>query len=92
MQCRDFRRIACSFLDDELLIETNHDVIRHLEECAECRRELTARREMRLKLCSAIAHAPELQMSDEFVKHLRAKLQTQSPRRKLLDIFKKRSK
>jgi len=31
MLCRDFREIACSFLDDELLVETNHDVIKHAE-------------------------------------------------------------
>ena len=33
MRCEDFREIADSFLSDELLVETNHEVVRHLEDC-----------------------------------------------------------
>ena len=66
MHCRDFREIADSFLGDELLIETNHDVIAHLESCADCRRELAARRELRKTLRASFAKAGELQIRDDF--------------------------
>lgn len=87
MQCREFREIACSFLDDELLVETNHEVIRHLETCASCRRELTARRELRHKLRAAITRAPEVRMSDEFVNRLRTQLHGQTRRGRLFGGF-----
>ncbi|MDQ3685474.1 MAG: zf-HC2 domain-containing protein [Acidobacteriota bacterium] len=72
MQCRELREIACSFLDDELLVETNHAVISHLETCAGCRREVVARRELRVKLRAAIKNAPEMQMRPQFIARLRA--------------------
>jgi anti-sigma factor RsiW len=75
MQCRDFREIADSYLSDELLVETNHDVLRHLETCADCRNELTARRELRSKLHEAFQHAPNLQPTDEFGVRLKEQLQ-----------------
>ncbi|MDQ3473929.1 MAG: zf-HC2 domain-containing protein, partial [Acidobacteriota bacterium] len=76
MQCRDFREIADSYLADELLIETNHDMIRHLGSCADCRRELTARRELRSKLRTGFQQEPELQMRAEFAASLHDKLRT----------------
>jgi hypothetical protein len=76
MQCRDFREIADSYLADELLIETNHEVIRHLESCADCRRELSARRELRSKLRQGFQRAAELQMRDEFAGKLHNRLRT----------------
>ena len=75
MQCREFQEIADSYLSDELLIETNHDVISHLENCAACRRELAARRELRATLRAAFAGAEELRVRDEFAAQLRARLQ-----------------
>src|SRR6266853_4806047 len=74
MQCRDFREIADSYLSDELMIETNHEVISHLEGCAECRREMSARRELRGKLRAAFVNAPERQMRAEFGEQLKAQL------------------
>jgi anti-sigma factor RsiW len=74
MQCRDFRELADSYLSDELLVETNHDVIRHLETCPDCRRELAARRELRSKLRTGFENAPDLQMSEEFAGRLTAQL------------------
>ena len=75
MRCRDFREIADSYLGDELAVETNHDVIRHLEGCGDCRRELAARREVRVKLKAAFAGAPEMQVRPEFAGRLRTRLQ-----------------
>ena len=76
MQCRDFREVADSYLIDELLVETNHDVIAHLETCADCCRELAARRELRTILRASFAKAEELQMRDEFATGLHSELRT----------------
>ncbi len=76
MQCRDFREIADSYLSDELLVETNHEVIRHLKSCAECRLELAARRGLRSKLRKGFQQAAELQMRDEFAGNLHNRLRT----------------
>lgn len=78
MHCRDFRELADSYLSDELLVETNHDVLRHLETCAGCRRELTARRELRNKLRAGFENAPDLQPSQEFTARLTAELRAAS--------------
>ena len=74
MQCRDFRGVADSFLSDELLVETNLDVIAHLETCADCRRELAARRALRTILRTAFAKADDLQMPQEFASRLQSDL------------------
>jgi hypothetical protein len=74
MQCRDFREVADSFLSDELLVETNHDVIAHLETCADCRRELAARRALRTILRTSFAKADDLQMPQEFASRLHSEL------------------
>lgn len=78
MQCRDFREVADSYLSDELLVETNHDVIAHLEACAECRRELAARRELRTSLRTAFTKAEELQIHDQFAERIRRELRDTS--------------
>jgi len=78
MQCNDFREIADSYLSDELLIETNHDVIRHLESCAECRSELAARRELRNELRTKFNREPDLQMAEGFSDTLRARIREQA--------------
>lgn len=74
MQCREFRDIADSYLSDELIVETNHGVISHLEHCAECRQELTARRELRGTLREAFIKAPQNQMRPEFAERLGTQL------------------
>lgn len=70
MQCRDFREVADSYLSDELLVETNHGMIAHLEACADCRRELAARRELQTKLRVSFANAEELKIRDQFADRL----------------------
>jgi anti-sigma factor RsiW len=74
MQCRDVRELADSFLSEQLLVETNHEVLRHLETCPDCRAEITARRAMRDTLRSAMAHAEELGPRPEFAAELAATL------------------
>ena len=78
MQCSDFREIADSYLSDELLIETNHDVIRHLESCAECRAELAARRNLRQELQTKFNQSAELQVPDGFADSLRTRLKEEA--------------
>lgn len=78
MQCKDFRERIDSYLKDELLVETNHDVIQHLEACAACRRELAARREIRAQLRRAFHAAPDLQMRPDFALRLRNDLKAQA--------------
>ena len=72
MQCRELRDIADSYLAEELLVETNHEVIRHLESCPACREEVSARRQLRVTLQHAFATAEALQPDPELVGRLSA--------------------
>jgi anti-sigma factor RsiW len=54
MKCREFNEIADTYLSDELLVETNHDVQRHLESCSDCRLVLAERRELRAQVRAAV--------------------------------------
>ncbi len=74
MQCKEFREISEAYLSDELLVETNIQVFRHLEHCPKCREEFAAKRELRQKICSAIKNADDFQIDPVFVNHLSANL------------------
>lgn len=74
MNCRDVREVADSFLCEELLTETNHEILRHLETCPTCRTEIDARRRLRGALRTAFNRAPELQPAGEFADRLRDQL------------------
>lgn len=74
MNCRDVREIADSFLCEELLTETNHEILRHLDTCPLCRTDIDARRRLRGALRDAFNRAPELQPSGEFRDRLRDQL------------------
>jgi hypothetical protein len=50
MDCRKFKDLIDSYLCGELLVETNHEVLRHSEHCPDCRAEMAARRDFREKL------------------------------------------
>jgi len=71
MNCRDVREVADSFLSDQLLTETNHEILQHIDTCPSCRTELDARRRLRSALRDAFNRAPELQPSAEFRNRLR---------------------
>lgn len=66
MQCREVRDLADSFLSEQLLVETNHEVLRHLEGCPACRAELASHRELRTATRRAFVHDESLRLSDEF--------------------------
>ena len=57
-----------------MIVETNHEVISHLEHCLDCRRELAARRELRSLLREAFIKAPENQLRPEFARQLSTQL------------------
>jgi hypothetical protein len=71
MECRRFRDIADSYLAEELLVETNHEVLRHLETCPACRAELAARRQVRRVLRSAFERSEELQPAGDLREQVR---------------------
>ena len=71
MNCRDFRDLADSFLSGELLTETNLDILRHLDMCHGCRREIEIRRELRDSLRVEFDCAPGLQPRSDFALRLR---------------------
>lgn len=74
MECRRFRDLADSYLAGELLVETNHDLLGHLESCPTCREELAARRRLRTVMRSAFANAEDLRPTHDFNDRVRARL------------------
>ncbi len=53
--CEKTRRYLDSYISNELLVETNHEVLRHLDGCAACTAELEARTRLRSRLKTAVA-------------------------------------
>jgi len=74
MTCRDVRELGDSFLGDELLAETNHELLRHLETCPSCRQDFDGRRRLRAGLQRSFEHAGDLQPRPEFINQLTATL------------------
>ena len=75
MQCHDVRDLADAFIGEELLVETDHAIVRHLEACPACRPEVAARRALRVRLRAAFLEstdlAPRSEWSGAMVDHLR---------------------
>jgi hypothetical protein len=67
--CARYRPLFDSYISNELLIETTHEILRHVEECSECTYELEQRSKARELLRRSLAgvHAGE---------GLRARIQT----------------
>lgn len=82
MECREVRSLADAYLSEELLVETTHAVVQHLERCPACRSDLEARRGLRDALRSAFERAPDLQPSSEFLSGLRTRLRDELPGRR----------
>src|SRR5580704_19067366 len=74
MECRDVGELADSFVAEELLTETNHEILRHLETCPGCREDLAARRALRAAVQRAFRSARDLGPSDDFTARLRTTL------------------
>lgn len=57
--CRRVRELMDSYISGELTVESNHDLLRHLERCESCRTELGARERMRALLVESFGPAPD---------------------------------
>jgi anti-sigma factor RsiW len=82
MPCRDARELLDSFIAQELLVETNHELLRHLTGCPECKAEVDERVKIRSRLKQAFERSADLQMRPAFATEILATLRTPaSPRR-----------
>ncbi len=63
-----------SYLSDELLVETNHEVLHHLENCPACRNELAARRSLLAQMRLAVKGAKDAQLNLAFAQRLENRL------------------
>ena len=66
--------MADSFIAEELLTETNHEILRHLETCPVCRADVAARRALRGGIKRAFQNARALNPRSEFAAELRTRL------------------
>ena len=53
-QCKKIRSYLDSYLNNELLVETNHEVLRHMENCTDCARALEDRTRVKSLLQQAV--------------------------------------
>jgi hypothetical protein len=61
--CEKTRQYMDAYLSNELLVETNHEILRHLESCTRCAAEVETRTRLRAQLKAAVraqAVPPEL--------------------------------
>jgi anti-sigma factor RsiW len=56
--CRNTRDKLDSYIDDELLVETNPEISRHFQSCRACAHEAAWRRELRGRLRAAARAVP----------------------------------
>jgi hypothetical protein len=56
--CDRTRKYLDSYITNELLVETNHEVLRHLERCPACSAEAETRQQLRARLKSAVRTQP----------------------------------
>lgn len=57
--CRQVRDRMDSYVSGELTVESNHDVLRHLERCESCRTEMARRERTRALLIEGFGRAPD---------------------------------
>lgn len=81
MQCREARDLLDSFLGQELLVETNHELMRHLEGCPDCRAELDARRQLRAALRRAFTSTDTLRPRPNFTTEVLTRVRTTATHR-----------
>ena len=74
--CERYRRYFDAYLDNELLVETNQDVLQHLNSCVECARILEGRARTKQLVRDAVAKE---QTPPELVAALRSRLRTERP-------------
>jgi anti-sigma factor RsiW len=57
-QCEKFRRVFDAYLDNELLVETNQEILRHLSGCPECQQILNDRARLKQAVQRVVAAEP----------------------------------
>ena len=63
--CEKTRKYLDAYISNELTVETYHEVLRHIEGCADCAAELDTRARLRSRLKAAVnaqSVSPELQV------------------------------
>jgi anti-sigma factor RsiW len=83
MECRDVRELTDSFLSEQLLVETTHDILRHLAQCPSCRAEIESRRRLRTALRGAFERSPELRATPEFLESVGRRVRDRQSSRSL---------
>ncbi|MEP6787994.1 MAG: zf-HC2 domain-containing protein [Acidobacteriota bacterium] len=87
MDCRELKAIMDSYISDELLVETNHDVLGHLENCPDCRREMSDRRALKLQFRHTMKNAVETQIDPIFAARAAVGLREMASRPRLRDLL-----
>jgi anti-sigma factor RsiW len=59
VECRQVRDLMDSYISGELTVESNHDVLRHVERCEACRSELERRERVAALLVESFGAAPD---------------------------------
>jgi hypothetical protein len=59
VDCRQIRELMDSYISGELTVESNHEVLRHLERCEACRSEVARRERTRALLVESFGAAPD---------------------------------
>lgn len=57
-ECRQVRELMDSYISGELTVESNHDMLRHVERCEQCRGELGRRERTRALLIEGFGPVP----------------------------------
>src|SRR5215467_13260448 len=78
--CRNTRAKLDSYIDDELLVETNLEMARHFQTCGACAQEAVKRRELRGRLqAAARAVPPPAGLDDRVRARLRQDRRSKAP-------------
>lgn len=80
MDCRGMKTMMDSYISDELLVETNHDVLQHLENCRDCRSEMADRRALKLRVRRTLVDSQETRLDPVFAARLKRELRDQALR------------
>lgn len=70
MRCREFGAISESYLSKELLVETNLEILRHLENCQNLRKKFGGRRALLRHLRWAVRNTDDFQIDQIFQRNL----------------------
>lgn len=87
MNCSEFREMSEAYLSDELLVETNIQVFRHLESCAKCRSDFNVRKKLRGQMRDAVLNSERFVLDPAFATRLSADLREQAGRKKWFEAW-----